>query len=108
MRASYAVAPITADVLGQGSEGMFEPRLANLFEAVVVAGATAHPIHILRDDWMVVTRQLKPIQVDGAGMARRRSKTSPTNPPLLAPVGCLTAGRSPTITSGPGTLPTSG
>ena len=54
MRAGSATTGVAAKAAGivfQGREGMFEPGLANLFEAIVI---TAHPIEILRNDRMVV------------------------------------------------------
>jgi hypothetical protein len=35
---------------------MFHPRLAELFETVIVAGAAAHPIEVLRDHWVISIR----------------------------------------------------
>jgi hypothetical protein len=43
MGATYAVTAKPADVSGQRRESVFEPGLANLFEAVAVRRATAHP-----------------------------------------------------------------
>ena len=57
----------------QGSESVFAPGLTDLFKTFGVIGTTAHAIHVLRNDRMVVARQLKPIQVDDAGIARCRS-----------------------------------
>ena len=53
VRAADAVTAKAADVLCQCGEGMFEPGLANLFEAFVVVGSAAHSIEILRNDRMV-------------------------------------------------------
>jgi hypothetical protein len=40
---------------------MFQPRLADLFKAVIVGRAPAHPIKILRDDWVICVSQREPI-----------------------------------------------
>src|SRR4029077_3557613 len=50
-----------ADALFQCLEGVFHPRLPNLFEALIVGGAAAHPIKVLRNDWMIRTRQREPV-----------------------------------------------
>src|SRR5439155_8587111 len=52
---------------------MFKPRLADLLEPVVVVGATAQSIKILRDNGMVGIRQRKPVQRLIAVIARGRS-----------------------------------
>src|SRR5205823_240914 len=69
MRPAYTVTAKATDVLRQCCERMFKPGLANLFEPFGVIGATAHPIQILRNDWMIGVWQLKPIQVYGSGVA---------------------------------------
>src|SRR6266446_2492690 len=40
---------------------MFYPRLADLFEALVIGRASAHAIEILRNDRMIIAWQRKPI-----------------------------------------------
>src|SRR6266446_9930827 len=42
---------------------MFTPGLADLFETIVVSGAAAHSVNILRNKRMVVARQGKPIHI---------------------------------------------
>src|SRR5205823_12209248 len=42
-------------------EGVFHPRLTNLFEAFAVIGATAHSIEILRNDRVISIWQCEPI-----------------------------------------------
>ena len=56
MRPAYAVTAKATGVLRQCCERMFKPGLANLFEPFGVIGATAHPIQILRNDWMIRLR----------------------------------------------------
>ena len=75
MGAAHSVTAKITDVVHQCGEGMLKPGLANLLEAVVVIRAAAHPIHILRDNWMIVARQLKPIQVYDALITRCRSNS---------------------------------
>src|SRR4029078_6032473 len=43
---------------------MFTPRLAELFEPVVISDAATHSIKILRNKRMVAVRQSKPIHVN--------------------------------------------
>src|ERR1044071_5719681 len=65
MRSSPAtgrVATKAASVVFQGKEGVLQPGLADLFEAIIVVRSTAHPIEILRDNGVVHGRQLKPIE----------------------------------------------
>jgi len=54
---------------------MFEPGLADLFEAVVVIGPTAHPVEILWDNRMIGLRQRKPVQRLIAIVTRSRSNS---------------------------------
>ena len=56
---------------------MFEPGLADLFEAVVVIGPAAHPIEILRNNRMIGLRQRKPVQGLIAVVTRGRSDSQP-------------------------------
>src|SRR6516165_4200001 len=42
---------------------MLAPGLAELFELLSVVSATAHPINILWNEWMIVARQSDPIDV---------------------------------------------
>ena len=73
-----------ANILLQGSEGMFQPGLADLFEAVVITGSAAHAIQILRNDGVVGIRQREPIEFLGSVVtgsrchreADNRSRTS--------------------------------
>src|SRR5262244_2795310 len=66
MRSAYAVTAKPTGVLRQCCERMFKPGLSNLFEPLGVIGATAHPIQVLGNDWMIRLRQRKPIQVFGS------------------------------------------
>src|SRR6266481_5600840 len=66
MRPAYAVTAKATDVLRQCCECMFKPGLANLFESFGVIVATAHPIQISRNDWMIRLRQREPIQDYGS------------------------------------------
>ena len=50
---AYAVYSQSYRCSAQCRECMFHPRLANLFEALGVIGAAAHPIQILWYDWMI-------------------------------------------------------
>ena len=50
-----------ADALFQCQEGVFHPRLADLFKTLVVIQPAAHPIEILRNDRVISLRQRKPI-----------------------------------------------
>jgi hypothetical protein len=43
---------------------MLTPGLADLLEPLVVKAAATHSVNILRNKWMVVVRQGKPIHVD--------------------------------------------
>src|SRR5260370_33661611 len=63
MRALFAIIRVTsaADAFFQCLKRMFHPGLANLFEALVVTGAAAHPIKILRNNRVIVTRRREPI-----------------------------------------------
>src|SRR5215469_6269270 len=63
MLPGYAIIRVTstADAIFQCEKSMFHPGLADLFEAVVIVRAAAHPIEILRHDRMIGLRQCKPI-----------------------------------------------
>ena len=63
MRACLAIAGVTraANTFFQRFKGMFPPRLANLFEAIVVKCAAAHPVEILRNVWVIGIWQRKPV-----------------------------------------------
>src|SRR5438552_18920125 len=63
MAACFATVGVAAKAVPvfQCEKGMFHPGMADLFKAVVVVSSTAHPIEILRDDWVISTWQLKPI-----------------------------------------------
>jgi len=60
--ATSGVAAKAAVVVFQCEEGMFHPRVADLFESLVVTGSAAHPIKILWYEWVIGIRQLKPIK----------------------------------------------
>ena len=62
-----------AGVAVHGGEGMLQPGLANLFEALVVGRSAAHPIEILRNDRMIGVGHRKPIQRDVSVIAGGRS-----------------------------------
>ena len=91
----------TAGIQLQGRERMFHRGLTNLFKALVVIGATAHPIEVLRDHWMIVVRQCKPVQRLLSGVARVSSHREADLGPALP--NCANPDSSPTMTSGPGT-----
>ena len=55
--AIIGVAPKAAGVVFQCQERMLKPGVPNLFEALIVIGATAHPIEILRNDRVIVIWQ---------------------------------------------------
>src|SRR5207237_6800210 len=55
------IAPKAANVVFQRKKRVFHPGVADLFEALVVIGATAHPIKVLRNNRVISIRQLKPI-----------------------------------------------
>src|SRR6202035_1702869 len=63
MRACLATIGVTCatNALFQCLEGMFHPRVANLFEALGVICSTAHTIKVLRNDWVIGIWQRKPI-----------------------------------------------
>src|SRR5438093_410808 len=64
MAARAATTSITAKgavVVFQSVERMFEPGLANLFEPLGIICPGAHPIKILRNDWVIGIWQRKPI-----------------------------------------------
>src|ERR1041385_7476470 len=65
MGSASSVTPIAADILSQSGKSVFYTRLTNLFHAVLVR---AHPVHVLRDDRVVVTGELEPIEVDRASI----------------------------------------
>src|SRR5262245_52942958 len=50
-----------AHTLFQCLEGMFHPRLTNLFEALLIILAPAHSIKVLWDDRVIRIWQLKPV-----------------------------------------------
>src|SRR5216117_545895 len=59
--APTGIAPEVTNVAFQRKKRVFHPGVADLFEALVVIGATAHAIKVLRNDRVISTRQLKPI-----------------------------------------------
>ena len=64
MGARTATTGITANVAGvifQSEERMFKPGLANLFKPLGIICPAAHPIKVLRNDWVIGIWQLKPI-----------------------------------------------
>src|ERR1700738_1948759 len=63
MGACFATRGVTsgADALFQCLEGVFHPRLPNLFEALGVICAGAHAIKVLRDDRVIGLRQREPV-----------------------------------------------
>jgi hypothetical protein len=85
---------------------MFQPGLTNLFELLVIIRASAHPIQVLWNNWMIGLRQCEPIQISSSRVARSVAIARPTCVPALP--NCCIAGKSPTITSGPGLVPGSG
>ena len=87
MRAAHAVTAKAAGVCRCCREGVFQPGLANLFEALDVVSSATHSIQVLWDDRMIVIRQCKPIQVHlpvVAGIcSHREADLSPDTPELL-------------------------
>ena len=78
MGASSATAGVTAkatSVSFQCRKSVLEPGLPDLFEAVVVISAAAHPIKILWNNRVIGIRQRKPIQRLVAVVTRRRSNS---------------------------------
>src|SRR6266480_685316 len=73
MRAADTVATVAANILRERGEGVFQPGLADLLEPLVVSGAAALAIQILWNDRVIIARQLEPIKIDGAGIARSGS-----------------------------------
>ena len=63
MCACFATRGVTsaADKVFQCLKCMFHPGLTNLLEAFLVIGAAAHPVKILRHDWVIDARQRKPV-----------------------------------------------
>src|SRR5882762_9833855 len=63
MGACLATTGVTsgADGLFQCLEGVFHPRLADLFEALCVICAAAHAVKILRHDGVIGLRQREPV-----------------------------------------------
>ena len=56
---------------------MFEPGLANLFEAVVVIGPAAHSVEVLRNNRVIGIRQCEPVQGLIAVITRGGSDAQP-------------------------------
>ena len=76
MGAAYTVASKTAPVGRCRRKRVLAPRLAKLLEPIVVSGAAAHSIKILRNKRMVVVRQGKPIHVRSCPFVTRISSQS--------------------------------
>src|SRR6266540_4300400 len=70
MIAAYAVASETARVGRCRRKRVLTPGLAELFESVVVSGAATHAVKILRNEGMVIVRQLNPSHVLGPFVTR--------------------------------------
>ena len=51
--ATTGVAAKAAGVIFQSEERMFKPGLANLFEPLGIICPAAHPIKVLRNDWVI-------------------------------------------------------
>src|SRR5919197_849540 len=64
---------------------MFQPGLPDLFKAVVVIGAAAHPIKVLRNNGMIDLRQCKPVERLITVVTRSRSN-SQSDEVSIAPV----------------------
>jgi hypothetical protein len=41
---------------------VFSPGLADLFEAIIIVRPATDPIEVLRDEWVIGIRQLKPVE----------------------------------------------
>src|SRR6266446_423021 len=63
----------SAKVVLQRLEGVFQPGLANLFEAVVITSSAAHSIQILWNNRVIVIRQGEPIEFLVSVITRSRS-----------------------------------
>jgi hypothetical protein len=61
LNASRGVTAKAAFVVVSCEERMFYPGLADVLEALVVVGASTHPVEILRNDRVASVRQRKPI-----------------------------------------------
>src|SRR6476660_6930239 len=81
MLTTYTIASKEARVGGCRCKCMLTPRLADLFEALVVRGAATHPVKVLRNKRMIVVRQSKPIHVDSP-LITRISPQSETYPAI--------------------------
>src|SRR5579884_2435411 len=66
MVASDPITSKAAAIGGCCGKGMLPPGLADLFEALGVIRSAAHAIKVLRDEWVIVTGQGDPIDVDRA------------------------------------------
>ena len=75
-----------ANTAFQRGERVFSPGLADLFEAIVVICATAHPIKVLRDERVIGVRQCKPVQRLIAVITRSRAHSETNINPLDAAV----------------------
>src|ERR1700756_5040510 len=65
MIAAYTVASKGTCVRRCRSKRVLTPGLSDLFEALSVISATAHPVKILRNKWMVIAWQGNPSNVLG-------------------------------------------
>src|SRR5258708_14444679 len=85
MRACLATTSVTIATNGvfQRQEGMFHPRLPDLFKALVISRATAHTIEILRNERVIGLRQGEPINWRVAVVTR----ICPYRQPDLGPDG---------------------
>ena len=75
-----ATAGVTAKVAGvvlQRQECVFQPGLADLFEALIIVSAAAHSIEILRNNRVIGMRQRKPIERLVAVITRSCSHSQP-------------------------------
>src|SRR3954471_24939195 len=61
-RGATARGTSAGDPAFQPRKCVLKPGLADLFEPLIIGSATAHPIEILRDNWVVGIWQLKPIE----------------------------------------------
>ena len=108
MAAAYTVASKVAPVGRCRRKRMLTPGLADLFEPVVVSGAAAHSVKILRNKRMVVVRQGKPIHVHGPFVTRISPQSEADAAPDRTSLGLLKVEQTADDDIGPGTVPTPG
>src|SRR5438874_2205261 len=66
MGPANTVAAQVADIVCQGGKGVLHLRLADLLKAFVIGRAAAHAVDVLRNNGMVIVRQLEPVEIDNS------------------------------------------